>query len=63
MPKSALTTFVDWNTSTTIFRTADVAANGAGGTVDTTDMASPDFYKNKGFKTVGGHGYANYYDM
>jgi hypothetical protein len=60
---AALTTFIDWNTAITNFRTADTAANIPGGTVDTTDSAQPDFIKDKGFRTVAGHGYAHYFDI
>ncbi|HEX3044926.1 MAG TPA: hypothetical protein VHY08_09225 [Bacillota bacterium] len=60
--QTALETFLNWNVSITNFRTADITDNQPMGTWDRTEIASPDFYRNYGARTVGGTNYANYYD-
>ena len=60
--KTALTTFLDWNKSIEKFRDADIADNGAGGTFDTTELASADFIQDLGPRAVGGVNYAHYVD-
>jgi hypothetical protein len=60
--KTALETFLNWNGSITSFRNADIADNGAGGTFDTTELASPDFIRDYGARAVGGVNYAHYID-
>lgn len=59
---AALQTFIDWNTSVTAFRNADSTANRPGGTTDTTDSGTADFYRDYGARTVGGTNYAHYID-
>lgn len=60
--KTALETFLDWNSSITSFRNADTADNTPGGTVDTADAASAGFYRDYGARAVGGVNYAHYID-
>lgn len=60
--RAALQTFLDWNNAITSFRTADTTGNTPGGTVDTTDAASADFYQDYGARAVGGVNYAHYVD-
>lgn len=60
--QTALETFLNWNASLTNFRNADIADNGAGGTFDTTDSATADFYADYGPRAVGGVNYAHYID-
>ena len=60
--KTALDTFLNWNTSITNFRNADNAANLPGGTWDTTDSASANFYHDHGARVIGGVNYAHYID-
>lgn len=60
--KTALETFLKWNDSLTSFRNADLADNKPGGTVDTADAATADFYRDYGARAVGGVNYAHYVD-
>jgi len=60
--KTALETFLNWNASITSFRTSDTASNTPGGTVDTTDLATADFYRDYGPRAVAGVNYAHYVD-
>jgi hypothetical protein len=60
--RTALGAFINWNNSITSFRNADNADNLPGGTVDTTDAASADFYRDYGARTVAGVNYAHYVD-
>jgi hypothetical protein len=59
---AALQAIIDWNTAITAFRTADTTANTPGGTTDTTDQASADFYFDYGPRSVGNVNYAHYVD-
>lgn len=61
--RTALETFLDWNTTITNFRNADLADNQPGGAVDTADSASAGFYKDYGPRTVGGVNYTHYVDL
>jgi len=49
---AALQTHVDWNTGVNAFATDDTSMNTPGGTFDSTDQAKPDFYHDKGPKTI-----------
>ncbi len=59
---SALKTLIDWNTATTSFRTADTTANTPGGTIDTTDKGTADFYADYGARKVGDVNFDHYID-
>ncbi len=59
----ALQAIVNWNATITAFRTADTTANSPMGTVDTIDIAAPDFIHNYGPRTVAGVNYSNYLDI
>ena len=54
---------VDWNASVTSFQKHDTAANQGGGSVDSTDMAQPDFVANYGPKKVKVNDIASYIGM
>lgn len=60
---AALRTLVDWNTAITAFQTADTTENTPGGTVDTTDAATANFYFDYGPRTVRRVAYAHYIDI
>jgi hypothetical protein len=61
--ETALKTFVDWNTAITAFTTGDTTDNTPMGTVDTADLALPNFIRDYGPRTKKGVNYAHYYDV
>ena len=61
--RAALQGIINWNASITTFSQADTTANTPGGTTDTVDSGSADFYRNYGPRAVGGTNYANYIDV
>jgi hypothetical protein len=60
--QTALQTFINWNATVSAFTTADIASNQPGGTVDTTDVASPTFLREYGPRRVNGVNYQHYVD-
>jgi hypothetical protein len=62
LAETALKTAVNWNPALTSFATADTTANQPGGTTDTTDQLTPDFYSWWGPRQVAGVNYDNYVD-
>jgi hypothetical protein len=59
---TALQAEIDWNTSVTAFSSADTTANTPGGSTDTTDSSSANFYFNYGPRKVKGTDYTSYID-
>lgn len=59
---TALQTFVDWNTNVTGFQNADTTSHTPGGTFDTNDALTADFYFDAGPRRVGGTDFAHYVD-
>jgi hypothetical protein len=57
---AALQAFLKWNDSVDAFKTGDTTDNTPMGTVDTTDLASADYPKDRGPRNVGGTNYAHY---
>jgi hypothetical protein len=59
---AALQTLLDWNTGITGFANDDTTANTPGGTTDTTDSGTADFYHDYGPRTVRRVNYDHYID-
>jgi hypothetical protein len=60
--EKALETYLDWNATITAFRNADIADNRKNGAWDTKEVASPDFVKDHGPRTIGGVEYKHFWD-
>jgi hypothetical protein len=61
--RTALKAFIRWDDTLTTFKAADRADNIVGGTVDTAELATPDYPQDFGPRSVESASYAHYIDV